>query len=58
MGFQPEADAFDSMTSRSLYGGPRTREEAIAELERCSGTQFDPQVVAALLAATAEPAPA
>ena len=50
------ADAFDSMTSRSLYGGPRTPEAAMNELERCSGTQFDPQVVSALLAATAEPA--
>ena len=29
------------------YLEPRTREEALAELERCAGTQFDAGVVAA-----------
>jgi HD-GYP domain-containing protein (c-di-GMP phosphodiesterase class II) len=30
-----------------------SREDAIAELERCAGSQFDPRVVAALVAAAA-----
>ena len=45
------ADAYDAMTAaRGPYrvqGLPRTEEEAIAELERCAGTQFDPRVVEA-----------
>src|SRR5581483_10770152 len=43
------ADAFDSMTSNRLYKPPRSRRAAIAELERCAGTHFDPDVVRALL---------
>jgi putative nucleotidyltransferase with HDIG domain len=39
-------DAYDAMTSESSYGGTRTPEVALAELERCRGTQFDPAVVA------------
>jgi HD-GYP domain-containing protein (c-di-GMP phosphodiesterase class II) len=42
-------DAFSAMTTDRPYRAARTPEEALAELERCSGTQFDPQVVAALL---------
>jgi diguanylate cyclase (GGDEF)-like protein/putative nucleotidyltransferase with HDIG domain len=45
------ADAFDAMTSESDYRVPLTRREAIAEVERCSGTQFDPAVVGALVSA-------
>jgi putative nucleotidyltransferase with HDIG domain len=41
------ADAFDAMTSSRLYRRPMTREEAFAEVERCSGAQFDPEVVRA-----------
>jgi two-component system cell cycle response regulator len=41
------ADAFDAMTSRRPYSPPRSPEDALAELERCAGTQFDPAVVAA-----------
>jgi hypothetical protein len=33
----------------SGHGLPRTEEEALAELERCAGTQFDPRVVEAFL---------
>ena len=44
------ADAFDAMTSNRLYRQALTHEEALAEVERCSGTQFDPEVVAAFLA--------
>ena len=47
-------DAFDAMVSRRPYRpGVRTHEEALAELRRCAGTQFDPRVVqvfAAMLA--------
>jgi diguanylate cyclase (GGDEF)-like protein/putative nucleotidyltransferase with HDIG domain len=41
-------DAYDAMTSDRVYRGRLTREDALAELERCAGTQFDPSVVAAL----------
>ncbi|MGH0029007.1 MAG: HD-GYP domain-containing protein [Myxococcota bacterium] len=40
-------DAFDSMTSQSSYRDARGPEDAVAELVRCSGTQFDPDVVEA-----------
>jgi HD-GYP domain-containing protein (c-di-GMP phosphodiesterase class II) len=39
-------DAVDTMTSEASYRTPRPLEAAIAELERCSGTQFDPEIVA------------
>ena len=39
------ADAFDAMTSDRVYRARLSREEALAELERCSGTQFDPAIV-------------
>ena len=40
------AEAYDTMTSERAYGGSRrTREEAIAELQRCSGHEFDPRIV-------------
>ncbi|MDX6397231.1 MAG: hypothetical protein QOJ43_639 [Gaiellaceae bacterium] len=42
------ADAYDAMTSDRVYRGRLTDDEAIAELARCSGTQFDPEIVAAL----------
>jgi HD-GYP domain-containing protein (c-di-GMP phosphodiesterase class II) len=42
-------DAFSAMTTDRPYRAARTREEAFAELQRCSGTQFDPLVVDALL---------
>ena len=44
------ADAFDAMTSNRLYRPALSHAEALAEVERCSGTQFDPDVVAAFLA--------
>ena len=43
------ADAFDAMTSNRLYRTPLTHEEALREVERCSGSQFDPDVVHAFL---------
>ena len=39
-------EAFDAITSGRPYRLPRSPEEAIAELQRCTPTQFDPQVVA------------
>jgi putative nucleotidyltransferase with HDIG domain len=45
------ADAFDSMTTTRSYRGARTVESALEELQRCSGTQFDPPFVRALVAA-------
>ncbi len=42
------AEAYDTMTSERAYGGVRrTPTEARIELQRCSGHEFDPQVVAA-----------
>ena len=45
------ADAFDAMTSPRPYSPARTPEEALEELERCAGTQFDPAVVEAFAVA-------
>ena len=42
------ADAFDAMTSDRIYRRRRSRDEAVAEILRCAGTQFDPSVVEAL----------
>jgi HD-GYP domain-containing protein (c-di-GMP phosphodiesterase class II) len=42
-------DAFSAMTTDRSYRKARTSAEALAEMQRCSGTQFDPQVVAALV---------
>ena len=39
------SDAYDAMTSNRSYRRGRTHEEAISELIRCSGTQFDPHIV-------------
>jgi len=38
-------DAFESMTSGRPYREPFTEDEALTELRRCAGTQFDPRVV-------------
>jgi HD-GYP domain-containing protein (c-di-GMP phosphodiesterase class II) len=39
------ADAFDAMTSERPYRPALTRSEAVREVERCSGAQFDPELV-------------
>jgi hypothetical protein len=45
------ADAFDSMTSTRSYRRGRPVPEAVAELRRCAGSQFDPAMVEALVGA-------
>lgn len=39
------ADAYDAMTSPRSYRPAMSREQAIGELRKCSGTQFDPELV-------------
>jgi diguanylate cyclase (GGDEF)-like protein/PAS domain S-box-containing protein len=39
------ADAFDSMTQEKKYREKRPQKEAFAELRKCAGTQFDPELV-------------
>jgi diguanylate cyclase (GGDEF)-like protein/putative nucleotidyltransferase with HDIG domain len=44
------ADSYDAMTSLRPYRqGKFTREQALAELKRCAGTQFDPKIVEVFL---------
>ena len=50
------ADAFDAMTSDRPYRPALGRDEALAEIARCSGTQFDPEIVRVFLELFAEPA--
>ncbi|HEV2439526.1 MAG TPA: MFS transporter [bacterium] len=42
------ADAYHALTSDRVYRSRRNPEAALAELDRCSGTQFDPTLVGAL----------
>jgi len=39
------ADAYDAMTSDRPYSRAKTHEEAVAELIRCAGVQFDPRLI-------------
>jgi putative nucleotidyltransferase with HDIG domain len=48
------ADSFDAMTSTRPYRAPKHPDEALEELEHCSGTQFDPELVEAFATAWAE----
>jgi len=48
------ADAFDAMTSDRPYRRALSREEALAEVERCAGTQFDPKIARVFLDVFAE----
>ena len=43
------ADSFDAMTTKRSYANALSLDEAIEELKKCSGTQFDPQVVEAFI---------
>jgi diguanylate cyclase (GGDEF)-like protein len=44
-------DAYDAMTATQLFRLPLAHETALQEIERGAGTQFDPDVVAAFVAA-------
>ena len=50
-------DAYDSMTTRSLYREPLTPTAAVAELVRCSGTQFNPRLSASFAKLVLQPRP-
>jgi two-component system cell cycle response regulator len=50
-------DAFEAMTADRCYQRARSETEAVAELRRHAGTQFDPDVVRALCASLATAAP-
>jgi diguanylate cyclase (GGDEF)-like protein/putative nucleotidyltransferase with HDIG domain len=44
------ADAYDAMTSDRVYRSRISHEQAVAELERCAGAQFDPRLVGLFIA--------
>jgi len=48
-------DAFDAMTSARPYKDARPRADALAEIERCRGTQFDPALVDVFLRIMSDP---
>lgn len=48
------ADSFDAMTSDRPYRAACPAEAALDELQRCAGTQFDPELVEAFIAACYE----
>ncbi len=43
------ADSYEAMTAERVYQKTKTSEEAKAELLRCSGAQFDPEIVKVFL---------
>ncbi|MBF0126703.1 MAG: response regulator [Magnetococcales bacterium] len=43
------ADVFDALTSRRPYKQPWSVEEAVSEIQRCSGAAFDPELVRVFL---------
>jgi len=45
------ADAYDAMTSERPYRQPMTHEEAIQEIKKKAGTQFDPELTGVFVAA-------
>jgi diguanylate cyclase (GGDEF)-like protein/PAS domain S-box-containing protein len=48
-------DAFDAMTSNRPYRTAMSAEGALSEIHNCSGTQFDPKVIAAFVKALRAP---
>jgi HD-GYP domain-containing protein (c-di-GMP phosphodiesterase class II) len=49
-------DAFHAMTSDRVYRAAMPVADAVAELRRCAGTHFDPEVASALIDVVSEPA--
>jgi HD-GYP domain-containing protein (c-di-GMP phosphodiesterase class II) len=49
-------DAYDAMTTTRPYREAMSDADAMAELRRCAGKQFDPRVVAAYERAVGTPA--
>jgi HD-GYP domain-containing protein (c-di-GMP phosphodiesterase class II) len=49
-------DAYNAMTTDRPYRAARPAAEALAEMEACAGSQFDPAVVVALAAVAGRPA--
>jgi HD-GYP domain-containing protein (c-di-GMP phosphodiesterase class II)/putative methionine-R-sulfoxide reductase with GAF domain len=47
-------DAFDAMTSDRVYRAAMPVADAVAEIRRCAGSHFDPDVAAALIETVAE----
>jgi len=43
------ADSYDAITSNRPYRKKRDKKEAVEEIKRCSGSQFDPRIVHAFL---------
>ncbi len=43
------ADSYDAMTSKRVYASPKTQSEVRAEILRCKGTQFDPEMADAMI---------
>jgi diguanylate cyclase (GGDEF)-like protein len=50
-------DAYDAMTSERAYKVAQAPADALAELRRCAGSQFDPEIVAAVEVVLERPAP-
>jgi diguanylate cyclase (GGDEF)-like protein len=48
-------DAFHAMTTARPYGATMTADDAIAEMKKAAGTEFDPRVVVALCEVVTEP---
>ena len=48
------ADSYDAMTNHRPYRDAMSHEEAVAELKKCSGKQFDPELVEMFLGMISE----